>query len=136
MPTKSPSIKILSWNVNGIRAIQKKGFLDWFEKQSVDIVCLQETKAHFEQLEDRLTQIPNYQSYWFSAERKGYSGVATYTRTKPLSVRYGFGVPHFDCEGRVLVTEFPTFTLYNIYFPNGKRDQVRLSYKWISIRRS
>jgi len=129
MPTKSSSIKILSWNVNGVRAIQKKGFLDWFEKQSVDIVCLQETKAHLEQLEDRLTQIPNYQSYWFSAEKKGYSGVATYSRTKPLSVRYGFGIPRFDSEGRVLVTEFPTFTLYNIYFPNGKRDQVRLNYK-------
>lgn len=129
MRKKSSSISILCWNVNGIRAIQKKGFLDWFQKHSVDIVCLQETKAQAHQLDEKLTQIPGYKSYWFSAERKGYSGVATYTKSDPVSVRYGFGIPQFDSEGRVLVTEFPTFSLYNVYFPNGKRDQERLNYK-------
>ena len=122
-------IKLLCWNVNGIRAAQKKGFLEWFAAQAADVVCLQETKAHKEQLEERLSQIAGYESYWFSAERKGYSGVATYTRQRPLSVRYGFEVSRFDIEGRVLITEFPGFDLYNIYFPNGKRDQTRLDYK-------
>ncbi|MFN8007848.1 MAG: exodeoxyribonuclease III [Terriglobia bacterium] len=129
MPTQNAPIKITSWNVNGIRAIQKKGFLDWFENLAADIVCLQETKAHLEQLNEPLTKVPGYKSFWFSAEKKGYSGVATYTRTEPVSIQYGFGIPRFDNEGRVLVTEYPTFMLYNIYFPNGKRDQVRLDYK-------
>ena len=93
------------------------------------MVCLQETKAHKEQLEETVTNLTGYESFWCSGEKKGYSGVATYTRQKPLSVNVGFGVPQFDREGRVLITTFPEFDLYNIYFPNGKRDQQRLDYK-------
>ncbi len=122
-------MKLLSWNVNGVRAVQKKGFPEWFCGQDADVVCLQETKAHKEQLDETVTNLAGYESYWCSGEKKGYSGVATYTRQKPLSVRFGFGVPQFDREGRVLVTTFPEFDLYNIYFPNGKRDQERLDYK-------
>lgn len=127
--TKSNTYKLLSWNVNGIRAAHKKGFLDWFRKESADVVCLQETKAMKEQLQQELVEVEGYQSFWCSAERKGYSGVATYTKKSPVSTAIGFGIPRFDDEGRVLVTEFPEFTLFNIYFPNGKRDQVRLDYK-------
>ena len=126
--TKS-SVRLYCWNVNGIRAVQKKGFFTWFREVSPDVLCLQETKAQQHQLEKPLLEVEGYESYWASAERKGYSGVATYTRHKPLSVNQGFGIPEFDSEGRVLITEFPDFTLFNVYFPNGKRDQVRLDYK-------
>lgn len=123
------STSILSWNVNGIRAVQKKGFLDWLAKESPDILCLQETKAHTDQLDALLLNPPGYHVFFNSAERKGYSGVATFTRERPLSVKMGFGVPQFDVEGRVLITEYSEFTLFNIYFPNGKRSPERLQYK-------
>ncbi|HVN78086.1 MAG TPA: exodeoxyribonuclease III [Terriglobia bacterium] len=129
MKKSKPSIRLYCWNVNGIRAVQKKGFFPWFCGASPDILCLQETKAQTDQLEKSLVEVEGYESYWCSAERKGYSGVATYTRRKPLSVKQGFGIPEFDSEGRVLITEFPEFTLFNVYFPNGKRDQVRLDFK-------
>jgi exodeoxyribonuclease III len=129
MKNKPSSLNLLCWNVNGIRAVQKKGFLDWLMNQSADIVCLQETKAQKEQLDKALLDVQGYQSYWCCADRKGYSGVATYTKRKPVSVHYGFGIPCFDAEGRILMTEFPEFTLFNVYFPNGKRDQSRLNYK-------
>ncbi|NLB41421.1 MAG: exodeoxyribonuclease III [Clostridiales bacterium] len=122
-------MKLYSWNVNGIRAVQKKGFVDWVLKESPDILCLQETKAHFSQLDEELTQIDGYESYWNAPARKGYSGVATYTKEKPLSVQYGIGVDRIDEEGRIIVTEYPSFTLLNIYFPNGQKDQDRLDYK-------
>ncbi len=122
-------MKIVSWNVNGIRAAQKKGFLDWLEKESPDILCVQETKAHPSQLDAFLLTPPGYQVYWNSAEKKGYSGVATFTRKKPLEVRPGYGHPGFDGEGRVLITEFPDFFLLNIYFPNGGRSPERLQFK-------
>lgn len=122
-------MKLISWNVNGIRAVQKKGFPAWFCNHDADVVCLQETKAHQEQLAETVRNLTGYESYWCSGEKKGYSGVATYTRLKPLSVKLGFGVAQFDREGRVLITEFPEFDLYNIYFPNGKRGQERLNYK-------
>ncbi len=127
--TKGGTIRLLSWNVNGIRAVHKKGFLEWMNKESADILCLQETKAQKDQLDPILVEVEGYQSHWCSAERKGYSGVATYTRRLAQAVRTGFGIPRFDVEGRVLVTEFPEFTLFNVYFPNGKRDQERLDYK-------
>jgi len=127
--SKSTSIKLFSWNVNGIRAVVKKGFLDWFREASADVVCLQETKANQEQVEPQVVNLGGYQSFWSSAERKGYSGVATYSKLSPKSVRQGFGIPRFDAEGRVLITEFEKFTLFNVYFPNGKRDQERLDYK-------
>ena len=122
-------MKIISWNVNGIRAAQKKGFLEWLSKESPDILCVQETKAHPDQLEPELLNPPGYHVYFHSAERKGYSGVATFTKQKPLSVKTGFNINRFDSEGRVLITEFRPFTLLNIYFPNGKQNDDRLRYK-------
>ncbi|NWG27200.1 MAG: exodeoxyribonuclease III [Ignavibacteriaceae bacterium] len=127
MATKT--FRLLSWNVNGIRAIQKKGFLDWFKKENPDILCLQETKAHPDQLDDELKNVPGYESYFSSAEKKGYSGVVTYTKLKPKSVQQGIGVKKFDSEGRFIITEFDEFTLFNIYFPNGKASAERLQYK-------
>jgi exodeoxyribonuclease-3 len=123
------SVKLLSWNVNGIRAIHKKGFLDWFKKVNPDILCLQETKAHPEQLVDELKDVNGYESYFSSAEKKGYSGVVTYTKEKPLNVKNGIGIKKFDSEGRFIITEFNEFILFNIYFPNGKASKERLQYK-------
>ncbi|MBN1643413.1 MAG: exodeoxyribonuclease III [Dehalococcoidales bacterium] len=122
-------IKILSWNVNGIRAAARKGFLEWLDKESPDILCLQETKASPEALDSDLLSPPGYQVYWNYPERKGYSGVATFTKVKPLNVRNGFGIPAFDTEGRAIVSEYPEFTLLNVYFPNGKQNDERLKYK-------
>ena len=123
------TVRLLSWNVNGIRAIQKKGFLEWFKKDNPDILCLQETKAHPEQLDDALKNVDGYQSYFSSAEKKGYSGVVTYTKIKPVTVQNGLGIKKFDSEGRFIITEFEEFTLFNIYFPNGKASPERLQYK-------
>ena len=122
-------MKLLSWNVNGIRACQRNGFVSWFERQRADIVCIQETKAQPDQLEEALLHPAGYRSFWHSAQKKGYSGVATYTRRKPLAVREGIGIPKFDREGRVLITEFRGFVLVNAYFPNSRREGARLEYK-------
>ena len=122
-------MRIISWNVNGIRAAQKKGFIDWMKKNDSDIVCIQETKAHKEQLDDELINIDGYKSDWFSAEKKGYSSVATYSKIEAKNVSTGFGIEDFDREGRVLRHDFKEFTLFNIYFPNGQRDDERLMYK-------
>jgi exodeoxyribonuclease-3 len=122
--------KILSWNVNGIRAVHKKGFLEWMEKEKPDILCLQETKAHPEQLLEELIHPKGYHSYWHSAtSKKGYSGVALYSKTEPLHVETGFGIERFDEEGRVVMAEYPEFILFNVYFPNGKMNSDRLNYK-------
>ena len=120
---------LLSWNVNGIRAVHKNGFLRWFKSQDPDIVCLQETKAHASQLAEKLVRPLGYHSYWHSAERPGYSGVVTYTRRRPLAVREGIGIREIDREGRVLVCEYRGFVLINAYFPNSQRDHSRLDYK-------
>jgi len=122
-------MKLLSWNVNGIRAADKKGLFNWFIKYSPDILCLQEIKAIPEQIPPYLRNTPGYHVFWNPAERKGYSGVVTYTKTRPLSVKTGFGIDKFDNEGRILIAEYPSFTLFNIYFPNGKQGQERLDYK-------
>ena len=124
-----PKRKLLSWNVNGIRAAQKKGILNWLEKESPDILCVQETKAHIEQLTSDLIHPNGYKSYWSSGEKKGYSGVATFTKEEPLNVETGFGVKKYDSEGRILITNYKDFILFNIYFPNGQRDEERLKYK-------
>lgn len=121
--------KLTSWNVNGIRAAYKKGFLDWMKKENPDILCIQETKAHEEQLADELKNVKGYHSYFCSGERKGYSGVAVYTKEKPISIKKGFGIEKFDNEGRILILEYPHFTLFNIYYPNGKARAERLQYK-------
>jgi exodeoxyribonuclease-3 len=122
-------MKIISWNVNGIRAVQKKGFLDWFKSEAPDILCLQETKAEKEQLDEALLSVPGYSSFWCSAEKKGYSGVAVYTRQQPKSVEYGLGKKEFDSEGRTLVLDFGTFVLFNIYYPNGGAGNKRVPFK-------
>ncbi len=122
-------MKLLCWNVNGLRAIDKKGFYPWFQTESPDILCLQEIKATPEQLPPHLRNEPGYHTFWNPAEKKGYSGVATISKLKPKSVKNGFGREEFDSEGRILITEYPTFTLFNIYFPNGKKNKERLQYK-------
>lgn len=122
-------MKILSWNVNGIRAIDRKGLFDFIKKESPDILCLQEIKALKEQIPSHLRNTPGYHIFWNSAERKGYSGVGTYTKQKPIEVKKGFGIEKFDIEGRILITEYPSFILFNIYYPNGKKNQERLRYK-------
>jgi exodeoxyribonuclease-3 len=122
-------IKILSWNVNGVRAALKKGLLDWLKKTSPDILCLQETKASEAQLPPELRYPPGYEVVWNAAERPGYSGVATFSKKKPVSVKRGFGIAQFDREGRVLETDHGDFILFNIYFPNGKMGPERLKYK-------
>jgi len=122
-------MRLLSWNINGIRAAERKGFFDWLASKPADIVCVQETKAHPDQLTEKFLNPPGYHAYWNSAARKGYSGVAVFTATQPLNVRLGFGVPEFDCEGRVLEVEFKEFTLFNVYFPNGSSGNVRVPYK-------
>ena len=122
-------MKIFSWNVNGVRAIEKKGFLDWIDNEDPDIICIQETKAKVEQLGSSLIEDHGYHTYWHSAERPGYSGVATFSKVEPLFVQNGLGIDRFDREGRVLITEHENFLLYNIYFPNGQKDEIRLNYK-------
>jgi len=122
-------LKLISWNVNGIRAVYKKGFYDWFINNNADIVCLQETKATEEQFPGELSEIPYYQKYFATAEKKGYSGVALFTRIQPGKVETGFGIQRFDNEGRILIAYYDAFVLYNIYFPNGKASKERLQYK-------
>ena len=122
-------MKIFSWNVNGVRAIEKKGFLEWIENEDPDIICIQETKAKVEQLGSSLVKDHGYHTYWHSAEKPGYSGVATFSKVEPYYVQKGLGIDRFDSEGRVLITEHENFLLYNIYFPNGQKDEIRLNYK-------
>ena len=122
-------MKLYSWNVNGIRAAEKKGFLDWLQKTQPDIICVQETKAAVDQLSDSILKDHGYHAYFHSAERRGYSGVATFCKTEPLFVQEGLGINRFDSEGRVLLTEHNNFLLYNIYFPNGQKNDERLQYK-------
>lgn len=124
------SIKIASWNVNGIRAISKKeGFLDWFNGSDLDIINFQETKAQVDQIPNELTNIPVYNSFFSSAERKGYSGVASYSKVKPINVYKDIGVGEIDNEGRILRLDFEDFILFNMYFPNSGMGQKRLDYK-------
>ena len=123
------TIKILCWNVNGLRAIYKKGFLDWINTENPDIICLQETKAHPEQLPKDINPLNNYYSAFSSAERKGYSGVAVYSKEKPKSIEHGLGNLEFDQEGRTLIIDFESFVLFNIYYPNGKSSKDRLKFK-------
>ncbi len=121
--------KILCWNVNGIRAAQRNGFLEWLHKEIPDILCVQETKANPDQLDADLREPSDYQAYWNYPERKGYGGVATFTRERPRRVQNTIGNEKFDIEGRVIISEYSEFTLFNVYFPNGKKDDIRLKYK-------
>ena len=123
-------MKIITWNVNGLRAVLKKGALAWLQAQDADVVCLQEIKAKPEQLvPDEHRVFDGYHTYWNPAEKLGYSGVLTLSREKPEQVVFGLDRPVFDHEGRVICTRHPGFLLFNIYFPNGQRSQERVAYK-------
>jgi len=122
-------VKLISWNVNGIRAAWKKGLPEFVAAENPDVLCLQETKIQVEQLTPELTDLPGYRSHWSMAEKKGYSGVATYTRPEPLAVATNFGSPALDTEGRVLHVEYPDFHLFNGYFPNSGMGPERLAHK-------
>ena len=109
-------MKLYSWNVNGIRAAERKGFLDWLDQTQPDILCLQETKARVDQLGSSLIEDHGYHTYWHSADKAGDSGVATFCKEEPYFVQEGLGIDRFDSEGRVLITEHENFLLYNIYY--------------------
>lgn len=126
---KQKSYKLISWNVNGIRAAVRKDFFAWFHKESPDILCLQETKAQVEQLSESLLHPAGYETFWNSAERKGYSGVVTFAKHSPKATIINFGDSHLDHEGRIILTHYEEFLLFNVYFPNGGRSEDRLSYK-------
>ncbi len=121
-------MKLISWNVNGIRACVNKGFIDFFNKIDADIFCIQETKCQKGQIE---LEFEGYESYWNSAEKKGYSGTAIFTKIKPLTIKYGIGKEEHDKEGRVITLEFDKFYMVNIYTPNSKRKLERLDYRMI-----
>lgn len=118
--------KLISWNVNGIRACAGKGFLDFFRQADADVFCLQETKLQAGQLE---LDLPGYYQYWNYAEKKGYSGTALFTRQEPLSVTYGIGIPEHDREGRVITAEFPGYYVVTCYTPNSQNELARLDYR-------
>ena len=121
-------MKLISWNVNGIRACLNKGFKEFFEEIDADIFCIQETKCQKGQID---LEFDGYTSYWNSAEKKGYSGTAVFTKIKPLNVTYGIGIEEHDKEGRVITLEFEDFYLVNVYTPNSKRELERLDYRQI-----
>ncbi|MBX7230896.1 MAG: exodeoxyribonuclease III [Bdellovibrionales bacterium] len=127
--TKSSRTKIITWNVNGIRASGPKGLFDYMAKEDPDIFCLQETKAHPQQLPTEYIQPHQRTSYWSSAQRKGYSGVVTYLKTPSIQTNYGIGIRKFDSEGRFVVTDHQDFILYNVYFPNGGSGLERHEFK-------
>lgn len=122
-------MKFISWNVNGLRACVTKGFMDFFKEADADIFCLQETKLQPGQIE---LELPGYYQYWNSAEKKGYSGTAVFTKQEPLSVAYGIGMEEHDHEGRVITLEFPEYYMITVYTPNSQRELTRLDYrmKW------
>jgi len=123
-------VKLISWNVNGIRAVVNKiDVQEWLAAVSPDVLCLQETRALPEQVPQELREPPGYCAYWNAAERKGYSGVATLSKSEPAAVETGFGIDEYDVEGRALMTQFPGFKLFNVYFPNGGRKLERLEFK-------
>jgi len=126
---KNEPLRFISWNVNGLRAAEKKGFVDIMHELDADVVCLQEIKANEEQLPESLTHIDGYTSYWQPAKRKGYAGVCTYAKQEPQKVIYGMGISEHDEEGRVLTLVYGDYFLVNTYFPNAQPGLVRLDYK-------
>lgn len=119
-------MKLVSWNVNGLRACVKKGFLDYFQEVDADIFCIQETKLQAGQI---TLELDGYHQYWNYAEKKGYSGTAVFTKIEPLSVRYGVGTDESEAEGRILTLEFAEFFLVNVYTPNSQRDLARIGHR-------
>ena len=125
-------MKLISWNVNGLRAVINKGFKEFFESIDADIFCLQETKMQEDQIDLEIQSIfKGYNAYWNSAIKKGYSGTAVFTKKKPLKVTYGIGKEEYDQEGRVITLEFEKFFLVNCYTPNSKRELERLDYRMV-----
>ena len=122
-------IRLISWNVNGLRAAHRKGLLEWLGQEQPDVLCLQETKSSPEQLPTQLRQPPGYHTYFASAQRKGYSGVALYSKVVPVQTSTSFGASEYDDEGRVIIADLGFFTVCNVYFPNGKASAERLQYK-------
>jgi len=124
------TLSLISWNVNGIRAAHRKGFMDWFKETSPDILCLQETRAEIPQIPTEITETAGYHTFWkHSKRKKGYSGTSLLSKIEPLSVEFGLGIEEFDQEGRTIIAHFPNFTLLNCYFPNGSRDHSRVPFK-------
>ena len=119
-------MKLISWNVNGLRACLQKGFLDFFSEADADCFCLQETKLQADQVS---LDLPGYRQYWNYAEKKGYSGTAIFTKAEPLSVRYGIGVAELDTEGRLITLEFENFFLLTCYTPNAQRELARIGHR-------
>ena len=125
-------MKLISWNVNGLRAAITKGFGDFFNEINADIFCIQETKMQEEQIDDNMKELfKEYNSYWNSAEKKGYSGTAIFSKRKPINVTYGIGIEEHDKEGRVITLEFENFFMVDCYTPNAKRGLERLDYRVI-----
>ncbi|NQZ56702.1 MAG: exodeoxyribonuclease III [Lentisphaeraceae bacterium] len=122
-------LKLISWNVNGIRAVEKKGFVEEMLSWDADVICLQETKAHKEQLSDNLLNIEGYKSWWHSGVKKGYSSTAIYSRLEPIAIHEGLGIEEFDNEGRVIIAEFEDFYIINCYFPNAQAEIKRIDYR-------
>ena len=122
-------MKLISWNVNGLRACLQKGFLDYFQSEDADVFCLQETKLQAGQHD---LELPGYHQYWNYAEKKGYSGTALFTKKEPLKVTFGIGIPEHDAEGRVITAEFEEYYVIVVYVPNSQRELTRLDYrmKW------
>ena len=119
-------MKLISWNVNGLRACMQKGFMDFFKEADADVFCLQETKLQEGQIE---MELPGYHQYWNYAEKKGYSGTALYTKQEPINVTYGIGVEEHDHEGRVITAEFEEYYVVTVYTPNSQRELTRLDYR-------
>lgn len=123
-------MRIITYNINGLRAAIKKGFMDWLKTDPADIVCLQEVKAEKEDIDHAVLEALGYHNYWFSAQKKGYSGVAIFTKIKPDNVFYGNGIMQSDAEGRVIRADFGDITLINAYFPSGTSGDERQTYKY------
>ena len=128
-------MKIVTWNVNGIRAVQQKGLQEFWQRVNPDILCLQETKAHPDQLDEALATPKGWYGHWSAAYRPGYSGVVTFSREEPLSVDYGMQTPKFDTEGRMVISKFKNFSVYNVYFPNGGSGEERHFFKQEFLKR-
>lgn len=128
-------MRLVSWNVNGLRACVRKGYLEYFNEVDADIFCVQETKLQEGQID---LDLEGYEQYWNYAEKKGYSGTAVFTKTKPLSVEYGLGIEEHDKEGRVITLEFDEFFLVNVYTPNSQKELARLDYRmsWEEVFRA
>lgn len=123
-------MKIISYNVNGIRAAMRKGLIDWLKQANPDVLCIQETKANKDQVELDLIEAAGYHHYWFSAEKKGYSGVAVFSKVKPNHIEYGTGIPHMDFEGRNIRLDFDNFSVMSLYLPSGSND-ARVAHKFM-----